>query len=138
MYNIRKKFKFEMAHQLISAYSNECKDCIHGHSYILEVFFSSNDLNDSGMVIDFKQVKDEINDYIKSWDHALVMSCQMPKDYLDNLKKYNKNLKITEYNPTAENMTFDIFSYIKHKFKSCVKVRLHETNTGYAEYAENC
>jgi 6-pyruvoyltetrahydropterin/6-carboxytetrahydropterin synthase len=134
MYIIRKKFKFEMAHQLVDAYSKACSDQIHGHSYICEVFFSSQKLDNTGMVVDFTQIKDKIKPYIDSWDHALVMSADMPIEYLDCLIKYNKNLKIVKYNPTAENMAKDIFEYIEQQMPNCLKVRLHETDTGYAEY----
>jgi len=137
MYIIRKKFKFEMAHQLSSAYSASCKNCIHGHSYILEVFFRSPGLNTDGMVIDFKLVKDKCSDFIQSWDHALVMPSDFSKEYLDILKKYNKKLIITSYNPTAEKMAKDIFDRIHDQIPECYKVRLHESETGYAEYEQN-
>ena len=48
MYTLRKQFKFESAHQLYDAYSSCCKDCIHGHSYLVEVFFSSDKLDNTG------------------------------------------------------------------------------------------
>ena len=133
MFVIRKKFKFEMAHQLHHAYSKACSDQIHGHSYICEVFFKSYDLNKDGMVIDFTKIKDKIGKYINSWDHCLVMSHKMPDKYLKCLAKYNKNFKIVDYNPTAENMAHDMLEYINSEFPICFKVRLHETDTGYAE-----
>lgn len=136
MYTIRKKIKFEMAHQLYDAYTKECCN-LHGHSYILELFFSSNTLDSTGMICDFKKIKDKLNSYIAEWDHSVVMSVNMPEEYLTCLTKFNKNLKITKYNPTAENMTKDMFDYIKKLIPSCVKVRLHETDTGYAEYSED-
>jgi 6-pyruvoyltetrahydropterin/6-carboxytetrahydropterin synthase len=134
MFTIRKKFKFEMAHQLHKAYTDACASTVHGHSYICEVFFTSEKLDETGMVIDFTQVKDKIKEYINSWDHALVMCADMPFEYINCLLKYNKNLKITTYNPTAENMAKDIFDFIKKIIPTCSRVRLHETDTGYAEY----
>jgi len=134
MYTIRKKFKFEMAHQLDMAYSKACSEQIHGHSYICEMFFKGGELDESGMIIDFGEVKDKIKNYINSWDHSLVMPNTMPKQYIKCLKKYNKNLKIVNYNPTAENMARDIYGYVKSFFPQCCKIRLHETDTGYAEY----
>lgn len=134
MYTIRKLFRFEMAHQLSKAYSTACSEQIHGHSYVCEVFFRSSNLDDTGMVIDFSEVKDKIKKYIDSWDHSLVMPNDMPEDYLKCLAMYNKNLRIVNYNPTAENMAKDMFYYIKTAVPQCFKVRLHETTTGYAEY----
>jgi len=157
MYTIRKTFRFEMAHQLNTSYSLACQE-LHGHSYFLELFITSKNLNQDGMVIDFKYVKDILNDYINSWDHCLVMSNRWPKEYLDILQKYNKRLKIVNYNPTAENMAKDIYkttnnlltrALIDENSKllkpgegytpdiSISKVRLHETTTGYVDYYED-
>jgi len=139
-FTIRKQFKFEMAHQLKEAYSDCCKNTIHGHSYICEVFIESNILLDgTGMVVDFGKFKDLCGEYIDSWDHALVMPNSLPKDYLKMLLKYNKNLKIVDYNPTAEEMARDIFRTLRIICKgesmfNVAKVRLHETATGWAEY----
>lgn len=136
MYTIRKKFKFEMAHQLFDAYSDCCKDTIHGHSYILEVFIENDQLDQTGMLIDFTKVKDQIKEYINKWDHALVMPNTFSQEYIDMLYKYNMKLIIVKYNPTAENMAKDIYEYIASKIWNVSKVRLHETDTGYAEYYE--
>lgn len=136
MYTIRKKFKFEMAHQLSDAYSKCCSEQIHGHSYICELFFTARVLDKSGMVVDFGEVKAKIKDYIDSWDHCLVMPGTMPEDYIKTLIKYNKNIKVVEYNPTAENMAKDMYIQIKFIIPQLSKVRLHETDTGWAEYYE--
>lgn len=136
MYTIRKKFKFEMAHQLDKAYSTACSEQIHGHSYICEVFFQSDTLDSTGMVIDFGEVKTIVKNHIQEWDHCLVMPNTMPAEYIACLKKYNKNILIVNYNPTAENMAKDMFEYIHWKIPSCIKVRLHETDTGWAEYSD--
>ena len=127
-----------MAHQLSQAYSACCSDSVHGHGYICELFLCSNVLDNTGMVIDFGEVKAKIGKYINSWDHCLVMPSTMPQEYLDMLKKYNKNIKIVDYNPTAENMARDMFLTIKreHRELPLQKIRLHETETGWAEYSE--
>lgn len=133
MFTIRKKFKFEMSHRLVSCYSEGCKN-IHGHSYILEVFFTSNTLNKDGMVLDFGEIKNNIIDYINSWDHALILYKN------DNWSSYMQNsdlkYKLLDYNPTAENMCREMYNYIKHIYPQLSKVRLHETTTGWAEYTE--
>lgn len=144
MYIIRKLFKLELAHQLHSCYSACCKETIHGHSYTLEVFFASQELDQDGMVVDFGEIKDLLNGYVASWDHSLVLCDKMSIAYLQMLEKYNKNLKIVSYNPTAENMANDIYWSIarliqphleatQRKFQLW-KILLHETDKGYAEY----
>jgi len=98
------------------------------------LFFSSEKLNVDGMVIDFGEVKDKLNDYIDSWDHAMILSDK------DNLAKgiFPKDMKVkfVPYNPTAENMAEAMYYYIKDEIPELSKVRLHETATGYAEYSE--
>jgi len=142
MYIIRKEFKIEYSHQLVEAYSLACSDCIHGHHGVIEVFFKSDKLDHTDMVIDFGEVKTILNDYIMSFDHSLIMSNQMNQDYLNLLKKYNKKLIIVPFNPTAEAFSKHLFIELNKLIKSTKKdiiinkVRFHETITGYAEYFE--
>ena len=141
MFIVRKKFKIEYAHQLDDAFSSDCSKNIHGHSGIIEIFLKSNDLNIDGMVIDFGKIKFLIGDYIKSFDHALIISEKFISKY-PSLKEHNEKLKIVKYNPTAEEMARDIYQYVKrvldqenfYSGKMLYKVRFHETDTGYAEY----
>lgn len=145
MYKIRKQFKFEGAHQLYNAYSKACTDCIHGHSYLVEVFFESSNLDETGMVIDFGKINALFKGYIDEyWDHSLIMPDLFSKKYLDLLAEYNKKLNIVSYNPTAENMAkymFQEFISILNQNNINIKVtiagvRVHETTTGWAEYSE--
>lgn len=147
MYIIRKQFKFEMAHQLFNSYSADCHENLHGHSYVMELYLKADKLDDTGMVVDFGAVKELIKDYISEWDHSLTMPKMFPTEYLNMLKKFTKKFRITNYNPTAENMAKDMFNtisniliyYQKNNYKSIIytvdKVRLHETTTGWAEYS---
>ncbi len=147
MFTIRKQFKFEMAHQLWDSYSAACHENLHGHSYVLELYIQSKELDHTGMVVDFGEIKDVVKDYVDQWDHSLTMPSMFPKEYLDMLAKFTKKFRITSYNPTAEHMSEDMFNtlsknlndYQKEKFGEIrwevIKVRLHETTTGWAEYS---
>lgn len=42
---IRKKYTFEGAHIVRNCSSDRCKKSIHGHSYIVEVLFTSDKLD---------------------------------------------------------------------------------------------
>lgn len=142
MYIIRKKFKIEYSHQLVEAYSCACSDCIHGHHGVIDVFFKSDTLDHTDMLIDFGEVKTILNDYIMNFDHSLIMSDQMDQEYLDSLKKYNKKLIIVPFNPTAEAFSKHLFIELNKLMDSkenvtISKVRFHETPTGYAEYFED-
>ena len=133
MFTIRKEFKFEMSHRLVSSFHKPCQR-FHGHSYVLELFFTSDKLNNDGMVIDFAQVKDIIGEYVDSWDHMMVLNEKDPA--LEANKEFISNIKVVDYNPTAENMAKDMYQYIKTMLPVLTKVRLHETVTGWAEYYE--
>jgi len=141
MFTVRKQFRFEMAHQLLSSYTSECNETIHGHSYILEVFISSNRLDENDMVIDFGQIKDLMSGYIEQWDHALVMSACADSDYLKVLKDNNKKLITIPNNPTSEYLSMIMYNAIKDLFTiisdiKLVKIRLHESESSWSEYGE--
>jgi len=142
MYRIRKRFRFEAAHQLEEAYSAACSDCIHGHSYIVDVYIVSRTLNTAGMVMDFGLVS-KICCFIKEeWDHALFLPSNIAIQH-QNLPE--KTLVTTE-NPTAENMAKWIYQRIFTDIQEAggnepedlklQKVRVHETHTGWAEFGE--
>lgn len=133
MYTVRKLFKFEGAHALSSSYSEECQN-VHGHSYKLEVIISSKKVNPDGMVIDFKELKESIKPIIDIFDHKLVYNLEHAVDY-DHVPGEIG----VPFNPTAENMCKFFYKEIyKIIWDVCDKlvIRLHETDTGYAEYTE--
>ena len=141
MFRIRKTFKIEYAHQLDSAYSKACTDAAHGHSGLVEVFLTSDCVNEDGMVIDFGALKNLIGEYMQSWDHALIISEKMSKKYGKTFLKTQKKIRVVPYNPTAEMMAYDMYHRI---FKLLIdanlkcqveKVRFHETATGWAEWS---
>lgn len=142
MYRIRKLFRFEAAHQLCAAESDCCKACIHGHSYRVEVFLKTKTLNAAGMVIDFGQVKTWIQPVIDEWDHALFLPPSLVQEYTGTPSK-----KIIPFitNPTAETMARALFDHLEALLAEFYgrqkggrvqveKIRVHETETGWAEY----
>ena len=136
MYTVRKEFKFEAAHVLDKCYSEECK-FIHGHSYRVEVFVGSNTLNEDGMVIDFKKLKEIVSPLIDAWDHRLIGTAITLTNWL---QMYSK-IVVVKFNPTAENMAKYLFDKIHEELKEVnpgyyLKVRVWETATSYAEFSE--
>ena len=131
MYRIRKKFRFEGSHILSNAYSEECMFHIHGHSYVVEVFIESEVLNETGMVCDFKYLKEVVKDIFEKWDHAFVVNNNDSRKYMKEVADI-----IVDFNPTAENMARHFFHSIRNAGIVPSKVRVHETESGYAEYEE--
>lgn len=133
MFKIRKKFKFEMAHRLMSSYSTCCQQ-LHGHSYVMEVVLTAEKLNEDGMVLDFGKLKEICQDIIQTVDHSTVLNVK------DGLTAVVLGGVVTvKYNPTAEEMARDFCQGIFQKLDGSnvlgVAVRLHETETGWAEYS---
>ena len=129
---IRKTFKAETAHRVADAYTTRCRG-LHGHSYEFEIILKDTNLNNCGMVLDFKLVKEKINALLDAFDHSLLI---WDKDefLVKNAKELNERYMIVPYNPTAELMALHIYKHIK-KMYDVESVIVHETRTGYAKYS---
>lgn len=144
MYRIRKTFHFEAAHRLDRAYSTACTKQIHGHSYRVEVFLVAQALDQYDMVIDFGIVKEMVEAIIERYDHALILpnTMQMEYDNLPGEPEDEDKVIWMDCNPTAECMAYDIYQEMSDALRSVLngtdtsleKVRVHETETGWAEY----
>lgn len=142
MIRITKIFNFETAHVLYN-YDGKCKN-MHGHSYKLFVTVKGNPIKDldhhkNGMVVDFgdikKIVKEEIVDI---WDHAVLVNGDSPHKLLgESLESQGHKVIFCDYQPTCENMLYDIAAKIKSKLPSHVQLaylKLHETENSYGEW----
>lgn len=130
---IRKLFEAEVAHRVLGAYSKRCQG-VHGHSYKIEIFLEDEKLDETGMVMDFKLLKEQVKPFIDAFDHSLLISLD-DKDLIDANINFNLNSRyiLVPYNPTAEQMAKHIFQFLYEELKiNVVKVIVHETNTGYA------
>lgn len=95
MYELTIIVDFEAAHRLPN-YPGKCQR-LHGHNWKVEASVIGNKLNSLGMLIDFSDLKKELNNVISTLDHY----------YLNEIEAF----KIVS--PTAENIAkyiFDTFS----------------------------
>ena len=99
---IRKKFKFEGAHIVRDCSSNRCKFSIHGHSYVVEVFFTSKGLDNGGMVMDFGLMKKSISDFIDSFDHCYSLWSREKDDFKTFIKQQSARWIEMPVTPSAE------------------------------------
>lgn len=141
---IRKLFKAESSHVVRNCYTDRCKYSIHGHSTQIEVFLRSYQLDNAGMVLDFGILKNEVKDFIDSFDHSYLLWNKESNEYKDLIRKYSNRYIELPISPSAENlaliMLFTIDKIIKNTVLKngeypidVVSVRYHETDTGYAE-----
>lgn len=142
MIRITKIFSFETAH-ILYGYDGKCKN-VHGHSYKLFVSVKGKPLENlehkkNGMVMDFSDlktiVKEEITD---SWDHAIMLNALSPhKELGKTLEEQGHKVIYCNYQPTCENMLYDIAEKIKNRLPEQIKLaylKLHETENSYGEW----
>lgn len=111
---ITRKGNFDSGHRVM----NERMKCfnIHGHTYLYELTFSFENMEDIGYAIDFKEIKrvfcQWIDDYL---DHGMILN---PHDHnlIDITKQYGSKLWLmslngpNEYcNPSVENIAKEVF-----------------------------
>lgn len=150
-YLIRKSFTFEAAHQLEWAATKECCNCIHGHSYTVELVLKrdqpDNQMPRNHMVLDFGELKSFREQIMKMWDHGLILH-EDKRPFFERLVALGildgDKLFFMEENPTAEAMARRIFDMLElflrgkgTKNVTVDSVRVHETSTGWAEYRED-
>jgi 6-pyruvoyltetrahydropterin/6-carboxytetrahydropterin synthase len=119
---IVKRFEFGAAHRLPN-YKGPCQN-LHGHNWTLEVGVTGPVDRITGMIADFKQLKDLVNDHIISLvDHQCLNEAGIPG---------------VSPNPTAENMVQWMVQVLTHYLKKTgcelALIRLWETSTSYAEW----
>jgi 6-pyruvoyltetrahydropterin/6-carboxytetrahydropterin synthase len=141
---IRKLFKFEGAHIVRNCSSDRCKRSLHGHSYVVECFFSSKGLDQGQMVMDFGLMKGTVKDLIDSFDHAYSMWNKESEDFKNFIYENSARWISMPVSPSAEAYSLMLFYIIDKIVKATefnngekevelVSVRVHETTTGYAE-----
>lgn len=98
MFIVSKRMEISASHQLNLDYDSPCSR-LHGHNWIITVWCRSRELDQNGMVVDFKHVKDRIHGFL---DHEFL------------------NLKL-EFNTTAENIAHWVVQQIPKAFKCEVR-----------------
>lgn len=131
---ITKQFRAEIAHRL-PHHPGACQ-YIHGHSYRFCISVAGEIDPKSGMVTDFKNLKNDIKRTIGHWDHSLIL-CTPDDDSLIELLKDRAeiNLNIVNFIPTAENMAEHIAEIMCIQYGHMVtRVRVWETTTSCADW----
>lgn len=110
MYYVSKKLEIAGAHQLKLNYESKCSN-LHGHNWWITVHCKSKRLDENGMVVDFKHIKNMIE---------------------GNLDHKNLN-EVFSFNPTAEN----IAKWVCMNVPYCYKVEVQESDGNVAVYEED-
>lgn len=134
MYTLKKEFVVETAHILDNSYMEECQR-FHGHSAKIVVAIASIGLNEAGMVMDFKMLKELFMPLYRTLDHH----CLVSENRMKQLKLDFPGLQVVPFNPTAENIAkwlFDSFSDAITKARVEHKIGGGNFYLDYVEYWE--
>lgn len=146
-YRICRTFEIENGHML-SKHPDKCQ-FPHGHTRKVEFVLEADDLDEREMVCDFKVLREAIEDYLDTLDHAMCMNTDDPafeefrSRYGDRVVAFESQDPTTEVMAKAIHDTFKrrLADYTGNKFPlresvRIVKVRVWETSHSWAEYSE--
>ena len=121
MYKVAKEIMISATHR-VREHQGGCERT-HGHNWKIIVVVGADNLNEMGMVIDFKELKKVMREVIMPMDH-------------NDINLYPPFDKI---NPTSENMAKYIFDEMGKRLnderKRVVEVKVYETDTSVASYS---
>jgi 6-pyruvoyltetrahydropterin/6-carboxytetrahydropterin synthase len=120
-------------------HDSKCRN-IHGHSYKLTVTVigdvnSDNSKSDVGMVIDFTDLKNIVNEQVvDKLDHALILKSD---SRFRGIEAKNDKTIYVDYHPTCENLLIEIVALISTKLPDgiiLVYAKMNETANSYSEW----
>ena len=91
IYEVKIISDFSAAHNLRN-FRGKCEN-LHGHNWKLEVVMRGRELDGSGVLVDFKEIKEATREVLKELDHH----------YLNDLSFFR------EHNPSSENIARYVF-----------------------------
>jgi 6-pyruvoyltetrahydropterin/6-carboxytetrahydropterin synthase len=122
MFKLIVKKEFSSAH-ILHGHPGDCKR-MHGHNWRVEAEVQGNNTNEIGMVIDFKDIKKNLQRIIDKLDHQ----------YLNDIEPF-----INE-NPTAENISKYIYKELSKNINTdnikVSEIKLWETSNSAVTYTE--
>jgi len=123
MFKLRIKRTFDAAHYL-PLHKGKCKQ-LHGHTWTVEAFVITRELNEEDMVVDFAMLKEFLDEVLSEFDHSCL----------------NDSLFVRAQ-PTAENLCQTIYVKLSDKLEKkfdrkkllLKSVRVWESEDSYAEF----
>jgi len=120
MYELQITTQFAAAHQLRN-FRGKCEK-LHGHNWRIDVFVEGEKLNDTGLLIDFKDLRDATNKILDELDHS----------FLNELSQFK------DQNPSSENIAAYIFTKLSSELNdtniTVSKVTAWESDTASSSY----
>ncbi len=122
MFELKIITQFSAAHHLRN-FKGKCEQ-LHGHNWKVEVFVRADDLDDTGLVRDFGEIKEAAQEVLQSLDHC----------YLNELPAFQ------DQNPSSENIARYLFGELSRSLNErrvrVSAVAVWESDTACATYRE--
>ncbi|MDI6711774.1 MAG: 6-carboxytetrahydropterin synthase QueD [Anaerosomatales bacterium] len=109
MYTLTVRGHFDAAHAL-RGYAGECRN-LHGHTWDVEATVAGEDLDERGILYDFKDLKADLSQVLAAYDHC----------YLNEVPPFD------QLSPTAENLARVVFENLSVRVKEATDGRVHLT-----------
>jgi 6-pyruvoyltetrahydropterin/6-carboxytetrahydropterin synthase len=132
MFTITQKFSFCYGHRLLG-HSGKCRR-LHGHTAVAEVLLRFSALQDTGMAMDFFEIKAGLGAWIDAeLDHQLLLHESDP--ICGVLEKEGEVFRKMPFHPTAENIAKAIFEAARRMELPVSAVTLWESDKSAATYS---
>ena len=122
MYELKIITQFAAAHQ-IRGIEGGCER-LHGHNWKVEVFVSGDKLDENGLLIDFRDIKDKTEALMDELDHR----------FLNELEPF------TTLNPSSENISRHVYEALSRQLNTDTirisKITVWESDSACASYTE--
>lgn len=136
MYYLKTEQSFDSAH-FLHGYHGKCAN-IHGHRWKIVATIKSKELlnnqQNNGMIIDFKDLKNDLKKITNDLDHALIIEKgSLSKKLYQALNDENFKIIDLPFRPTAENLAKYIYELLAKNYDvDCIDV--YETPNNCASY----
>ena len=123
MYELKVASQFAAAHQL-RGFKGGCEN-LHGHNWAVEVFVSGEKLEEDGLLIDFRIIKEKTEMLLDGLDHKFL----------------NEVEPFTTLNPSSENIARHIFESLSRELNNnhirVSRITVWESDSACASYMES-
>jgi 6-pyruvoyltetrahydropterin/6-carboxytetrahydropterin synthase len=131
MFRVTREIHFCYGHRLLD-YGGKCRH-LHGHNGVAVVTLEGPDLDATGMLVDFVEIKHEVQRWIEETiDHAMILCRRDP--LLPLLRERGERVFVMDDNPTAENIARLIYERARESGLPVAEVCLWETANCRASY----
>ena len=131
MYEVSREFEFSYTHRLWR-YDGKCGN-LHGHNGVVRVTLAQESLDESGLSVDFHQMKHTIESWVEeNWDHKTILNTADP--LMPILVNAGVDCVSVDSNPTSERFATLIYRQAEKMGLPVKSVDFWETSKCMARY----